>query len=62
MFDILISLIELKHIHQKYQIKVHTCKFKMDKITNSKRCLEQHNVSRKTFSNKPFFAYLNGCQ
>ena len=47
MFDIpllinqFISLIELKKIHQKSQIKEYTCKFKIDKTTYSKRSLEQ---------------------
>ena len=29
------------------------CKFKIDKITYSKRNLEQHNFSKKDFSDKP---------
>ena len=29
------------------------CKFKIDKTTYSKRSLEQHDLSKKAFSNKP---------
>ena len=29
------------------------CKFKIDKITYSERGLEQHDVSKKAFSDKP---------
>ena len=28
------------------------CKFKIDKITYSKRSLEQHDISKKAFSDK----------
>ena len=61
MFDIplLIKLfipsIEIKHIHYKHQIKEHRCKFNIDKITYSKRSLEQ----RMTLAKLNLYCILN---
>ena len=52
LINLFISLIKLD-IHLKHQIQEHTCKVKIDKITYSKRSLEQHDVSKKGFSDKP---------
>ena len=46
LINLFISLIELEH-PLKHQIKEQTCHFKIDKITYSKRSLEQHDVSKK---------------
>ena len=35
------------------------CKFKTDKITYSKRSLEQHDIRKKAFSDKPLSVSLN---
>ena len=52
MFDRpIISLIKL-NIYWQHPIKEHTCKFKTDKITYSKRSLEQYDVGKKAFSDK----------
>ena len=57
MFDIplvinlFISLIELGHRLKTWN--KNTRKFKIDKITSPKRSLEQHDVSKKGFSDKP---------
>ena len=39
LINLLSPLIERKNIHEKHQIKEHSCK--LDKITYSKRSLEQ---------------------
>ena len=41
LINLFISLSELKIFTKKSQIKVDTCKFKVDKTTYSKRSLEQ---------------------
>ena len=47
LINLFICLIELKSIHQKHQIKEHKCKFKKDRITYSKCCLEQRMTLAK---------------
>ena len=51
LINLFISLINLD-IHSKHQIKDHSCKFKIDKITQS-LSLKQHDVSKRAFSDKP---------
>ena len=53
LINLFISLTEREH-PLKTSKKEHTCKFKIDKITYTKLCLEQHDVSKKAFSNKPY--------
>ena len=50
--NLFIALIKLD-IYEKHQIKKHNFKFKIDKITYSKRSLEQHEVRKKAFSDRP---------
>ena len=47
LINLFISLIKLKNIHEKYQIKEYTCKFEIDKIIYSKCSLEQHMTLAK---------------
>ena len=48
LINLFISLIKLKNIHEKYQIKEYTCKFEIDKIIYSKCSLEQHDVGKSS--------------
>ena len=50
VINVFISLIELKNIHEKHQIKGHTCKYKTDKATYSKL---QSRTTYDVNKNKP---------
>ena len=45
--NLFIPLIELKNIHEKHQVKEHTCKCKLDEITSQSPSLEQHMTLAK---------------